>query len=248
MIKVHFIATGSLGNACVVSTGDTNILVDCGVSPDKLRKYTDLSDISAVAITHEHIDHAQYALKLCKTLYVPMIASQGTHESLRGDFPDILRLVVHSGQKCRYGDFRLLPFSVYHDAKEPLGYLFGNKRGETFCFISDTGTLSGLKVDADVYAIELNYDDKLLMERYDRGWIAPAHYFRLFRDDGHLSLQAFEDYLENYIPKGRTIILHHAGNIGRINWRKKFPEWEIHQIGKKWPDFKYEFGRAECPF
>lgn len=248
MFKVHIIASGSAGNACVLSTGKTSILIDCGIPPAKLREYTSLNKISAIMVTHEHKDHAKYALKLARELYIPLIASQGTHSCLVGDFPSTLRLSVTPGQKYHYGDFTFIPFKVYHDAKEPLGFFFGNDSGETVLFCSDTGTMDGIKANAGLYILEVNHDEDYLIEQYDKGLMSQAHYFRLLGKDGHMSTQIFRDYLENYIPEDRVVILHHTGSIGDIDWGEIYPKREIIQLEKGMPNFTYEYGTPVCPF
>src|SRR5205807_4755524 len=56
------LASGSSGNAALLATGKTRILVDAGLSMRELRRRMaaigeDLNRIDAILITHEHADH-----------------------------------------------------------------------------------------------------------------------------------------------------------------------------------------------
>jgi len=61
-VKFCVLASGSSGNAALLATENTRILVDAGLSMKELRRRLaaigeDLIRIDAILITHEHSDH-----------------------------------------------------------------------------------------------------------------------------------------------------------------------------------------------
>ena len=61
-MRLMTIASGSSGNCIYVGSGNTHILIDSGISRKKIADGLALAglsmkDISAVFVTHEHIDH-----------------------------------------------------------------------------------------------------------------------------------------------------------------------------------------------
>jgi phosphoribosyl 1,2-cyclic phosphodiesterase len=58
------LASGSSGNAVLIRSGETSILVDCGVSALQVRKRLEAFDntseeIDVILLTHEHSDHVR---------------------------------------------------------------------------------------------------------------------------------------------------------------------------------------------
>ena len=66
-MRVSILASGSGGNACVVESGKTRVLVDAGLSAKEIDKRLAARGIAsetirAIFITHEHGDHSVGAL------------------------------------------------------------------------------------------------------------------------------------------------------------------------------------------
>ena len=62
MLKLHFLGSGSHGNATVLRWQDAAILIDCGFAPEELQRrlrsaHVPLESIAAVFVSHEHADH-----------------------------------------------------------------------------------------------------------------------------------------------------------------------------------------------
>lgn len=61
-MKFTVLGSGSTGNAALISSGKTNVLIDAGLSARELMRRLALvgvavEDLDAVVITHEHTDH-----------------------------------------------------------------------------------------------------------------------------------------------------------------------------------------------
>lgn len=136
MMKITTLASGSSGNAYVVSDGNTTLLLEAGLPAHKLCTNTELSKVDACVITHEHMDHARGAADLINRYGIPVIASKGTLERLRltGSFG---AEKITDGEEVRCGSMIIKAFAVPHDAAEPLGYLIKSTDGSKLLFITD---------------------------------------------------------------------------------------------------------------
>lgn len=154
------LASSSAGNAYLVSDGKTTILLECGLTMPKLKKATGfrLSEVAACFITHEHADHS-HAAKLLHRAGIPVFMSEGTARAL--EFPDAE--IVEYDRPTQIGALRVLPFPVWHDSAEPIGYLIEDGRtGERLLFAADTRNLNLIVPALTYIAIECNYDDRSL--------------------------------------------------------------------------------------
>lgn len=164
------LASSSHGNAYIVSDMDTRILLECGVSYKKLKTLCGFStaELSACLISHEHKDHSACVRDLI-TAGIPVYMSSGTAEALalNGAVLDAAQALEH-GKQITIGTMDIVPFSVFHDAKEPLGFLIQSKLdGDILVFATDTVSLNYRFPGMSLLAIEANYD-KYILERCER--------------------------------------------------------------------------------
>lgn len=129
MIRFKSLGSGSTGNATVVqASGEgrlTHLLIDCGLGirqlEQRLARAGLLADqIDAIFITHEHSDHVGCARQLALRERIPVWMSHGTYTALgRPDFEGLLRIACDEVE-IPIGGLEVLPFTVPHDAREPL--------------------------------------------------------------------------------------------------------------------------------
>ena len=129
MLRFKSLGSGSSGNATVVQarggTGITHLLVDCGLGlpqlDKRLRQAGMLADqIDAIFVTHEHGDHIGCARQLALRERIPVYMSHGTYMAIGApDFDGLLRVACDS-QPFEIGALQVRPFTVPHDAREPL--------------------------------------------------------------------------------------------------------------------------------
>jgi phosphoribosyl 1,2-cyclic phosphodiesterase len=86
MVRFTVLASGSKGNATVVSSGRTRILVDCGLSCRELFRRMKLVEeepetLDAILITHEHSDHVGGLAVTARKLGIPVYFTEGTHRA-----------------------------------------------------------------------------------------------------------------------------------------------------------------------
>ncbi|HZI77364.1 MAG TPA: MBL fold metallo-hydrolase, partial [Gemmatimonadales bacterium] len=87
MITLYVLGSGSRGNCCAVEAEGTAVLIDAGFSRREVERRAeavglDLNRIAAIALTHEHGDHACGAAVLARRLGVPVLTAQGTWQRL----------------------------------------------------------------------------------------------------------------------------------------------------------------------
>lgn len=153
-------ASSSAGNAYLVSDGETTLLLECGLSYKALSRRLgyQLSGVDACFVTHEHMDHAQAAKQLVRK-GVPVYMSEGTARALGLDDALILTPFAPVG----VGHLTVMAFPVWHDAREPVGFLIEDTRTrERLLFSADTRTLKYRARRLDYIAVECNYEDELL--------------------------------------------------------------------------------------
>jgi phosphoribosyl 1,2-cyclic phosphodiesterase len=129
MLRLRSLASGSTGNATVVEGHDgthrRRLLVDCGLGIRQVatrleRAGLAVGDLDAIFVTHEHSDHIGCVQALSVRHRIPVWMSRGTFMALgEPDFDGLLR-VAADGQAIDLGVFEALPFTVPHDAREPL--------------------------------------------------------------------------------------------------------------------------------
>ena len=129
MIRLKSLGSGSTGNATLVQVREgtrvTHLLVDCGLGVRELHKRLGRAgmlaeDLDGIFITHEHGDHVGCVRALAIRERIPVYMSHGTHVAIgEPDFDGLLH-VVCDGMSVEIGALQLRPFTVPHDAREPL--------------------------------------------------------------------------------------------------------------------------------
>lgn len=190
-MKFASLGSGSRGNATLIQAGETCILLDCGFSMREFEKRCaaiqfDPKDISAVVVTHEHLDHIKGVGPLARKYAMPVWMTHGTWRSARcGDIPE-LRLFGSHTEAIQIGDIRVAPHAVPHDAREPVQctYTYNDLR---LGILTDVGSLTPRLVDAlngvDALLLECNHDTDMLRE----GPYPPRLQARVGGSYGHLS-------------------------------------------------------------
>ena len=173
------LGSGSSGNATVVEarsgTTTSRVLIDCGFSLRELthrlaRAGLATWDLDAVFITHEHGDHVGCAVTLALRHNLPLWMSRGTWRAIGEPAVGPLLRLARDGQAIVVGDLQLSPFTVAHDALEPLQLSLGDgavKLG----VLTDVGSSTPHLVEnlqrCDALLLECNHDrDLLAASRY----------------------------------------------------------------------------------
>ena len=183
------LGSGSTGNATLIESRSagrtTRVLLDCGFSQRELglrlaRAGVEQSQLDAIFVTHEHGDHVGCALGLARRHRIPLWMSRGTWRAVAdadeaagnddGQPLDGLLRFARDGQPIAVGDIELHPYTVPHDAGEPLQVTF-----------SDGAVRLGVLTDAgcatDHIADQLRHCRALLLEcNHDPTLLAASAY------------------------------------------------------------------------
>lgn len=205
MMKFVFVASGSKGNASLIQDGDSLIQIDMGVSKTELKNglavlNKEIQDTNALFITHDHADHIKGIRYVEKS--VPVYASFGT-------YPVSDDHILIPNQSIKIGSFEILPFSVSHDAKNPVNYIVKTP-SEKLGYVTDVGYLTeenlDLLKDCDYYLFESNHDLKMLRLSKRPQTLKQ----RIRGDSGHLSNIDSAKYMVSLIgPHTKRIFLSH---------------------------------------
>lgn len=159
-MKFTSLASSSHGNAYIVSDRETRILLECGLSRKKLQQLAGfkLTAFDACIVSHEHKDHSGCVADLVKA-GLPVYMSQGTADALGVE----LVTAIQHGEQFVVGSIDVVPFTTFHDAAEPLGFLFKSRcDGDVLAFATDTVNLAYHFPGVNILAIEANYDREIL--------------------------------------------------------------------------------------
>ncbi len=212
------LVSGSSGNASLIKNKDTTILIDCGLSAKRLCSLLaeiniNPNEIDAILITHEHSDHIIGAGVMSRRFDIPLYATEKTHKSMNiGPIKDYNTQIINSGNEFEIGGFNIKPFSISHDAQDPVCYSLEYNR-EKYSILTDTGIISDeiLKSvsGSDYIMLEANHDIDMLMY----GSYPFSLKKRIASDKGHMS----NDYAAQYAIKliennTKNIMLSHLSN------------------------------------
>ncbi len=184
--------SGSSGNCSLISHKGTNILVDCGMSGERLKELLDSidlkgSDISAILVTHEHIDHTSGIGVVSRRYNIPVFATEQTHNAMNvGRILDENIHFIEPDRPFEIGDIGINAFSIPHDAAAPVGYRLycGDRK---FSVATDIGTMTNELFDSisgsDSIILEANHDIDMLKS----GSYPESLKNRILSNFGHMS-------------------------------------------------------------
>jgi phosphoribosyl 1,2-cyclic phosphodiesterase len=172
-VLVSILASGSSGNAMLVSAGGTHVLIDAGISARRVaagitNAGLDPNELSAVLVTHEHSDHVSGLGPVARRFGVPVYATDGTHGAAArraGDVPS--RMFIEAGRTFRVGELEIHPFATSHDCAEPVGYSMsdGARRVTIATDLGVVGRAVRRHISAaDLVVLEFNHDERMLAQ------------------------------------------------------------------------------------
>ncbi len=230
-MKFTVLGSGSTGNAVLISTETTNVLIDAGLSAREILRRLEIvgvscDDLDAVVITHEHSDHIAGLRVLLRSIRCPVYVSGETEDAyywtraggLNGDSESSKRrsalkdrtVAIESSQEFTIGDIDFEPFSVPHDAVDNFGFVAKN-RGVRVATLTDFGCFTELmkeKLDGcDAIVIESNHSRDMLRTCSVYTWDLKQ---RIASRNGHLSNEDLADWLtKDFDGSAAHIVLAH---------------------------------------
>ncbi|MEQ9619289.1 MAG: MBL fold metallo-hydrolase [Deltaproteobacteria bacterium] len=212
-MRVCTLASGSSGNSLYIESRDARVLVDAGIS---LRQITirlkkigvELSDLDAVVVTHEHSDHTAAIPRI----NVPVHVASATAHLWRNKVNRLREF--DSDSPFAIKDLFITPFSVPHDALDPVGFTVESQRGEKVGVVTDIGSVTQLVKErlrgSNVLVMEFNHDNDILLYSHYPWDLKQRIKGRL----GHLSnLQASELLDELIDCELKHVVLAHLSQV-----------------------------------
>ena len=219
-MNLKVIGTGSSGNAYLLYNKEEILLLECGVSFKKIKEALNFnfSKVVGCLLSHEHGDHNK-AVKDILSAGINLYSSQGTLEA-----SNVLEHhnsnIIQAKKRYQIGNFKVIPFDVRHDVKEPLGFLINHPECGTTLFLTDSfyspykfNGLHNLIIEAnfceDIIDQKLKANKKFLRDRVLKS---------------HLSIQKCIDLLNaNDLSQVNNIVLIHLSdsNSNEVEFQQK---------------------------
>ncbi len=222
------LASGSSGNCACIGSGETNIIVDCGISARSIEKGLAAIDVtpdmvSGILITHEHSDHIKGVGTFSKKYQIPVYGTIETLAAMKRSpygkaVPMELLMNISPDYSFNIGEIEISASEVSHDAAHPVCYRLTDGI-RTVAMATDLGEYDITTVEhlsnADIVYLESNYDPEMLM-------VGNYPYYLKQRIDGakgHLSNEVSAELAEKILhPSLSHIILAH------LSKENNFPE------------------------
>lgn len=216
MLTFTTLASGSSGNAALVSCGSTHILLDAGISARRITTGlkalgVDPSRLTAILVTHEHHDHINGLTVLTKKVRVPIVSSGPTCRQIAYKVPlvdDLLR-AQEPGTGVQLGELWVESFPTPHDAAGSVGYSITGD-GCRLVLATDLGYIT-----PEVERAASHCDLLVCEANHDEDWVrsGPYPYYlkqRVLGNRGHLSNEAGAELAAIGVEGGaRTVVLAH---------------------------------------
>ena len=171
-LRIQVLASGSKGNCIWVCSGKTQVLVDTGLSGAEITRRLkqaggDPALLNGIIVSHEHRDHVNSVGILSRRYDLPVLINEGTLGSLPPKItPFAETLIFKTGTTFKFGDLTVHPFSVPHDASDPVGFIIEENHTRVgIC--TDLGMATKLVVNylgcCHALILESNHDPDLLL-------------------------------------------------------------------------------------
>jgi phosphoribosyl 1,2-cyclic phosphodiesterase len=221
-LRITILGSGSSGNCTLLETQTTRLLVDAGLGKkETLRRLAavecQVDRLDGIVVSHEHSDHIGSLAQVLGQWRTTVYLTEGTHTEVMRVLPEGSRKRldrvehIRAGHRFMVGDIEVSPFSIPHDAVDPVGFAF-RANGIKVAIVTDLGYLPELVKfhlrDADCLMLESNHDlDMLKVGPY------PWHIKqRVMSRTGHLSNHTVSEFLadaEGFDAHARYLVLAH---------------------------------------
>lgn len=223
-MRIATVASGSSGNCVYVGSDNTHVLVDVGISGKRTEMGLNangisMKDISAILITHEHIDHINGLGVISRKYEIPIYTTEGTADAIRkntklGKIPEDLYVNIESDSPFYIGDLEVCPFNISHDAAQPVAYRF-NKGNKSVAVATDMGKYDDYIVNnlsnLDALLIEANHDVRMLLAGTYPYYLKQ----RILGEKGHLSNETSGKLINDILHDGLKYIM--LGHLSKEN-------------------------------
>lgn len=230
-MQIHILASGSTGNAVFIEMGGHKVLIDAGISTRRIEQGLaaagiEVSQLDAVLITHEHIDHIRGLDVLVRRYKLPVYTRAATWGkiSCRGNLPR--ECCCELGDSLAIGSMKIEPFAISHDAVDPVGFIL--MQGQQKCVLAtDLGIVTPAVETALTYAntviLESNHDPFMLKEGPYPAYLKK----RISGPQGHLSNHEAGRVLARVSHNGKLQVF-----LAHLSQQNNFPHLALQTVGE----------------
>lgn len=244
-MNLYSIASGSSGNCVFIGNENTNLLVDAGISGKRIENGlydidVNPEKIDGILVTHEHIDHVGGLGVMARRYKIPVYATAETINAILriksvGRISEELFHIIEPDQSFQINDMTVNPFSISHDAANPVCYTFeagGHRAGVA----TDLGKYDDYIVSklagVELLLLEANHDINMLQV----GSYPYVLKRRILGDRGHLSNDNTGRLLCRLWHEGLRCIF-----LGHLSEENNYPDLAYETV-------KYELMKSGIPF
>ncbi len=201
------LASGSKANSVFVRSGETAILLDCGLSKrEAVKRLSGISvapeELTALVVSHEHNDHIAGVRVLADQAGLPVYMNEPTFNASKKLQEISLHQVFffQEGVPFTIGSLRLFPFSLSHDAAQPVGFRVTDGE-KSISIVTDLGVYDDFILDqvcdTDALLLESNHEpEQLWLSEYP--WELKE---RIAGSYGHLSNEDASKFVHALIKR-----------------------------------------------
>lgn len=226
-MRIQVLASGSKGNCTYLETENTKILIDAGINYLRIKRELEkinvsINDLDAIIISHIHTDHIGGLSSIIKKLNIPVFMKPDLVDAMKRIIP-IENIEIVDGNEITINDFNIELISASHDV--PAYGFIVESNNKSVVYLTDTGYINRkyykLTENKDVYIIESNHDEKMLME----GKYPYMLKQRVISDKGHLSNRYTGKYLNKTIGKNTKYVI-----LAHLSEHNNTPELALAQV------------------
>ena len=233
MTTIRTLASGSSGNAALLSSGETHLLIDMGISCRRICRSLEALGLSpealdGVLITHEHTDHIGGLATYIKKYHTPIYCTPAVSRQLAYRLAGIEPLLrpLEPGEAVLFGEVEAVILPTSHDCPGSAAWHFTAPEGRVG-YLTDTGTIpeeTGERLlGAEILVLESNHDVEMLRA-------GPYPYIlkkRILGERGHLSNAAAAEYAVRTVRAGTQVIL-----LAHLSDENNTPELALLTVGQ----------------
>ncbi len=210
-VCVCVLGSGSRGNAAWVATEKTRLLIDAGLSRREISsRLVAIGErpetCTAIIISHEHTDHVSGLPKVALELKCPLYMTPATRAALPAKLEIRSCEFFTAGEKFVVGDIEISPFSIPHDAADPVAFTL-EAEGIKIGLVTDLGYIPELVKQrvrgCNALIFESNHDLEMLK-------IGPYPWQvkqRVMSRQGHLSNRTTAEFLSGEYDGGAQVLV-----------------------------------------
>lgn len=218
-MTLKIVGSSSSGNCYILENDKEALIIELGVRFEEVKKAVqyNLQKIVGCIVTHEHGDHAKY-MGAAASSGLNVYATHGTIEAV--GIKNHRLISIEEMKRFEIGNFKILPFSVKHDAAQPVGFIIQHEETGNVLFITDTWYVPHRFDNIHNILIEANYDQDIINQKLKSDK-------RFLRDrviQSHMSIDTCIGLLQaNDMSKVNNIVLIHLSesNSNENTFRSK---------------------------